>query len=107
MSGDDMRMFLLLCFAMGCRDNKVSTDSANWWEEGENGTLSEEDKSDAESSEEDKPDVDKEDFGELEDCPEDFDPQASCEGSWETTICMYDGLIWWCENGVWLSEEDK
>ena len=103
-----MRIFLLLLFTMGFRDNKASDGTSNWWEEGESdGTQIEEDKSDTESSSEDKPEVDKEDFESIEDCPEDFDPQASCEGSWETTICMYDGLIWWCQDGVWLSEEDK
>ena len=25
----------------------------------------------------------------------------------ETTMCYYDGLIWWCEDGVWLNEDDN
>jgi hypothetical protein len=40
-------------------------------------------------------------------CGEDFDPNVPCQGDWTTTICTSDGLIWWCDNGVWLNEEDK
>ena len=96
----------LLILMVGCRDNKISEeDTQDWWEADANA----EDKTD-ESSEEGSGgasgDDDKE-IGELEECPEGFDAQAPCEGSWETTICTYEGTIWWCENGAWLSEDDK
>ena len=67
---------------------------------------------DSEGEESDKPDEDGDDKPEGEDgdakeCDDDFDPDASCEGDYTTTLCMYDGMYWWCEDGVWLNEDDK
>ena len=95
---------------LGCRGDKVQAeeDSGAWWE-----TDVETQPAESADDQEDKPDDGSDDGGDkpedfdYSDCPEDFDPQEPCEGSWETTICMYDGLIWWCEDGVWLNEDDK
>ena len=95
---------VLLIFFMACRDNKsVEEDTQGWWESDTETKTDEssEDKEDISGDEEDK------ELEDIEDCPEDFDPQASCEGSWETTICYYDDTIWWCQDGTWLNEDDK
>ena len=71
-----------------------------------------------ESSEDDgesKEDEDAEEYGDAEkeeeatysDCATDFDSSASCEGNWEDTLCLFDELIWWCEDGVWMNEGEK
>ena len=91
---------------IGCgTDKEESADSGSieeqvWWENQEE---------DQNSSEEDKSEEDKEDFENIdyEECAEDFDSTQACEGSWEETICTYDDLIWWCESGSWMSEEEK
>ena len=60
-----------------------------------------------------KPDDDYDDTGKPEedseypDCGSNFDPTESCTGDWTTTLCMHDSLIWWCDNGVWMNEEEK
>ena len=95
---------------LGCRSEKEATteDSGAWWETEEGGEYSEGDEGDGDKPEESGDGGDKpEDGSGYSDCPEDFDPSATCEGSWEETICMYDGMIWWCDAGVWLNEEDK
>ena len=105
--------FTLLTFA--CREEKEEQpteqeDTATWWEVEEVEDVEEESESDnTDLEEEDKPEDsdDKPEDIEVDECPEGFDPTASCEGSWEETICMFEGLIWWCQDGVWLSEEDK
>lgn len=98
----NIALFILM---VGCRDNKgVEGDTQDWWEsDGATQTDegSQEDKEESAGTNDDKP------LEDIEDCPEDFDPQASCEGSWETTICSHEGVIWWCQDGAWLSEEDK
>ena len=45
--------------------------------------------------------------GDVKECDDDFDPDEPCEGDYTTTMCMYDGMYWWCEGGVWLNEDDK
>ena len=69
-----------------------------WWDELEEETSG--------TSDESK-DEDKEDYGEYGDCGADFDSTQPCEGSWEDTICLQDDLIWWCQDGVWMNEEEK
>ncbi len=46
---------------------------------------------------------------EIAPCPEGFAPEpgAPCEGDWQTTICDFQGVIWWCEDGAWQNEDDK
>jgi len=58
---------------------------------------------------EDKPEDEEDENGSSDytECGEDFDPNVPCQGDWTTTVCTSDGLIWWCDNGVWLNEEDK
>ena len=105
----------LTILGFGCRGDKETEsteqeateqeDSGSWWE------VEEDSENDNNSSTDDsgKPDDsgDKPDSGGYSECPEGFDPTASCEGSWEETLCTYDGLVWWCQDGVWLNEEDK
>ena len=95
-----MSSVVLLMLFWSCREAKVAEeDTQGWWES--------ETKSDEEDKDEFTEDGEDKDFEEVNDCPEDFNPQESCEGSWETTICTYEGTIWWCQDGVWLNEEDK
>ena len=99
-----MLKIILLSVIVGCRDNKVAEEDTQEWWEADADTKTDEDSEDKEETSgdgEDKP------LGDYEECAEDFDPQASCEGSWETTICSYEGTIWWCQDGVWLNEDDK
>jgi hypothetical protein len=69
---------------VGCTAHKnegeAADDSATWWEE---------DVDDTPDDTGNKPD----------DCPDDFDPVAPCEGDWATTLCIQEGLFWWCEGG--------
>ena len=95
--------------AIGCSAGKVTedtgqSDSVNWYNADEGNDSSSDSDSDTESSD-DKPEDTG--FSMVDDCADGFDPTAPCEGSWEDTICMYDDLIWWCEDGVWINENDK
>ena len=106
-------LFVLFC---ACRSEKPQNDSAtlepDWWET-ENEAADEDSQSD---------DIEKEDTAEkpeeweeekdsgvedVEDCAENFDPDVPCQGDWTTTLCLHEGQLWWCDNGVWLNEEDK
>ena len=95
---------LISLFFIGCGSEKGegSEDGTivdqEWWDELEEETSG--------TSDESK-DEDKEDYGEYGDCGAEFDSTQPCEGSWEDTICLQDDLIWWCQDGVWLNEEDK
>ena len=94
----------LALMTFGCRSDKATEDSSAWWEteEGTQDGNDDEDKPDDSSGDDDKPN----DIS-YDECGEDFDPTATCEGSWEETICTHDGVIWWCDNGIWLNEDDK
>ena len=100
----------LTIFGLGCRGDKAEEetteqeDSANWWEVEEDSESG-----DNSSTDSAKPDDtgEKPEDGSYNECPDGFDPTQTCEGSWQETICTYDGLVWWCENGVWYNEEDK
>ena len=70
-------------------------------EDKEDENLYNEDKEDGEYGDEDKEDSD------YEECASDIDVNASCEGSWEESICTMNNLIWWCQDGVWMNENDK
>ena len=95
------------------QESDTASDSEAWWEfeSDSDDTDSNDDIDDSDDSddkEDDSDDKEDEDFTEdLKDCAEEFDPELPCEGDWTETICLYDGLIWWCEGGVWLNEEDK
>ena len=88
-------LFGLLCFAMGCRSDKIeqSNDSDVWWE--------------TDTEKQDEYTDDDKDDSEYSDCGENFDSDASCEGGWEETICLFEDVIWWCDNGIWVNEDDK
>ena len=94
---------LLSLFFTGCGSEKEESSEdgtivdQEWWDE------LEEETSDSDESK----DEDKEDYGEYSDCGSDFDSTEPCEGSWEDTICLQDELIWWCQDGVWMNEEEK
>ena len=60
---------------------------------------------DWEDEDDDKPDDDG-DWG-FSDCAEDFDPALPCDGAPEQTICVYEDTIWWCQDGVWMNEDNK
>ena len=105
---------------LGCRSGKQGTteettpqEAPQWWETEtedteEDSTNTEGDNTDESEENNDKP----EDTGEagssdVPDCDENFDPEQPCEGDWTSTLCFYEGLMWWCEGGVWLNEDDK
>ena len=67
---------------------------------------SSEDKEDYSEDKEDETGEDKEDIV-VTDCPVDFDSDASCSGSWEETLCSFEDLIWWCQDGEWMNESEK
>ena len=99
---------LMSVLIIGCGSEKEESSEdgsivdQDWWDE-----LEEETQGSGDEDKEDKEDEDKEDYGEYGDCGEDFDSTQPCEGSWEDTICQHDGLIWWCQDGVWMNEEEK
>lgn len=79
------------------------TDSSeNWWDFEElEDTSSNNDTSSYDTS---KPDTGSYEEGQ---CDDNFNPNAECSGTWEETICLFEGLWWWCDNGQWLNEDDK
>ena len=100
MFGPRPALLALTLIGLGCRSGKITTgeppeDTGSWWPaesvEDEDGAY-------------DWSDLDEDDE-ELEDCPADFDPDSPCDGDWTETICLYAGLIWWCEDGAWWNEE--
>lgn len=101
-------------FLLACRSEKVQEDTAeqpDWWET-EDGGSSEASPSDVDNEDTaEKPEELEEEkdsgFEEVEECAENFDPDMPCQGDWTTTLCMYDGQLWWCEGGVWMNEEEK
>ena len=100
-------------------DEDTSVEEPEWWDsesdDADDSTESDSDESNEEKEEDtgDKPeDEEYEDekdsgFDDVSECGEDFDPNLPCQGDWTTTLCISDGLMWWCEDGVWLNEEDK
>ena len=94
-------------------DEEQETDSGKPDDEddddGDDGEEGEDEKED--TGFEDKPEDEDGEGGngssDYTECGEDFDPNVPCQGDWTTTVCTSDGLIWWCDNGVWLNEEDK
>ena len=73
-------------------------------EDKEDGEYSED--KEEEYSDEDKDGEETEKF-DYEECASDIDFNASCEGTWEESICTMNDLIWWCQDGIWMSENDK
>jgi len=132
-----MKIFIytgLLClYPFACRsgkalqesnDSSLDTASEDLSEEDDTSTTdttdsgtdeSEEDDNtdDAPSEEDDKPEDELEDTGDkpenddYQECQEDFEPTQPCVGDWMETICISDGLIWWCEDGIWTNEDSK
>lgn len=88
------------CSAGKDAPSRPVTDTGGWW---------------ADENEDDEDDEDDgggfgpgdldEDDAELEACDEDFDPGMPCDGDWFETICLHEGVIWWCEDGSWWNEE--
>ena len=118
-------MYLLsITLLFSCRSKAQEDTSANspeWWENDlddstesntEPDTNSDTgEKPDDESDTGEKPD-DESDTGEkpedvYSDCEDSFDPTEPCQGDYTTTLCMLDGMFWWCDNGVWVNEDDK
>ena len=129
--GENMRsisiLFPLLLLACAEKDNDTSNQESSeqdWWQT-EEGTESEKTEDNSEETKEDYSEEDKEDYSEEDgdedkedgdedkedstynDCPVDFDSTTECTGSWEDTICITDELIWWCQDGVWMNENEK
>ena len=103
-------LFGLLVTSLGCRSEGVIQDTSSWWQE--EVEEDEDEKSDDKDTEEEDKDTGEEGTdtgsdGSYDDCESDFDPDEPCEGTWVETICMYDDLIWWCQEGVWMNEDDK
>ena len=48
-----------------------------------------------------------EDKDEYEECDASLNTASACEGTWEDTICTIEETIWWCQDGVWMSEDNK
>ncbi len=41
-------------------------------------------------------------------CGDEVVEGATCEGSWEDTLCVDDaGTFWWCEGGVWTADKGR
>lgn len=96
---------------IACRSGKVVTESQDtgsdtgaWWDWQDSDTDetdTQEDEEEPKNDTADKPDDD------YQECAPDFDPQEPCVGDWIETICVVDGVIWWCDNGVWKNEDEK
>ena len=117
-----MQKFIPFMVLFACRPAEVADkDNSNTLDNTEEETQESEDNNgltplddSATSNDTAKPDDDEyddtgkpDDESGYQDCGPNFDPTDSCTGDWTTTICMYNSLIWWCENGVWMNEEDK
>lgn len=76
--------------------------------EEEKDEYSEEEKEEySEEEKEEYSEEEKEEGSEYDECSSSFDPQSSCTGSWEETICRSEGIIWWCQDGLWMNETEK
>ena len=111
-----LMMLLIAPLYLGCPDQKEEDSvqqeddsAADSWrqedveepaEEPDDGT----DDDDKPDEGDDKPDDEGDEYKE---CDEGFDPEESCEGDHTMTLCVYDGMFWWCDDGVWLNEDDK
>ena len=107
---------ILVALIIGCAGTKdehetqrQSDSSSDSWSQ-ESVDESDSESPDQPSDDEEKPDEgdkpDEED-AEYKECDETFDPDEPCEGDYTTTMCLFDGLYWWCQDGVWLNEDDK
>jgi len=102
-----------IAFVFSCRTSKdsTSTEVPDWWETetvdtGETNNEGDDKDSgvyDKDTSEEEKDSASED----VPECGEDFNQDAPCVGDWTTTLCMHDGILWWCEHNVWLNQEDK
>ena len=103
----------ILCSCRTSKDN-TSTESPEWWETetvdtaGAQDDTQDEDDKDSAVYDKDTA-LEEKDSGteDVPDCGDDFDQDEPCVGDWSTTLCMHEGTFWWCENNVWLSDEDK
>ena len=118
----------LVLFAMGCRPGKIA-DPDSQQEDTASATDMESDtdsQTDSDTEPEEETDTEEEDprpdtgdtddtgdkpedtgSSDLGECGADFDPEESCEGSWEETLCSHEGMMWWCQDAVWMNEDDK
>jgi hypothetical protein len=99
---------LLMLAAVACSPGE--DDSDDWWEDLDNAdNIEDTDISDGTYDDKGGDDQDTDDKGNnaYPDCDDDFDATASCEGDWKETICMYEGKVYWCQDGAWVSEDDK
>gem|GEM_PF-7092651 len=92
--------------------DEYSEEEKEEYSEEEKEEYSEEEKEEEkeEGSEEEKEEYseeEKEEGSEYDECSSSFDPQSSCTGSWEETICRSEGIIWWCQDGLWMNETEK
>lgn len=106
-----LRIFIILsAFWIGCGD-KSSGDGADTGTEADTDTDTDDTGDTDGDGWWDDPDGDDDDedfdWGDIPDCPEDFDKDEPCEGSWEETLCLEDGLLWWCEDGTWQFDDDS
>ena len=96
------RLLIVTALAAACSAGKDTpdrpvTDTGGWWaEENEN--------DEDEGSGFGPGDLDEND-DELESCDEGFDSEMPCDGDWFETICLHEGVVWWCEDGAWWNEE--
>ena len=99
---------LVVLFA--CSSGEVKLDSGEAaspggeWEELDDGGSGADgdDKGDADGS-----DADDGKDEEYQDCSDEVREGAACAGSWEETLCLdADGVMWWCEDGVWTADKD-
>ena len=98
-------LILTTILQLACSPAKTQEDTAlspDWWET----EVTETDTEDSAESEVDK-EEEEYDEADIEDCADDFNPEEPCEGDWTTTMCMYDDLLWWCDNGVWVNKEEE
>ncbi len=126
-----LQVLLLATFTIGCRaatdkspssgdgdddstqsvSSESQEDSGEAWydydaDDGGSGSGGDDDGKEDDGKEDDG----KEDGGdggdyEIEPCPDDFDPDAPCEGTWETGAMCYEGeTIWYCEGGRWTNK---
>lgn len=57
----------------------------------------------------DYPYAKKEDGKQGDECPGGVVPESgsACEGDWRSTLCVINGMVWWCEGGAWMNDDDK
>ena len=111
-----LRTTLSLVFLATIACSEAEDTAENWYDNWED-TASDADTDAADTDTDGKDDGKGDDKGDgtdtgkgdsgYKDCADDFDPTESCQGDWTTTLCMHEGKLYWCEDGVWKNEDDK